>query len=119
MARLADGCNLPSDADTLARKREILRRHCAELGRDPDEVIVTVLDLPIIGSDRDDAWARVERLRGRTAAAVFARRHNAGTVEDHARRLDGLRTSGVATIFIAPPDLSGPEDVLRLSALTQ
>ena len=119
VARLADGCNLPSDADTLARKREILRRHCAELGRDPDEVIVTVLDLPIIGSDRDDTWARVERLRGRTAAAVFARRHNAGTVADHARRLDGLRTSGVATIFIAPPDLSGPEDVLRLSALAQ
>ncbi len=119
VARLADGCNLPSDVDTLARKREILRRHCAELGRDPDEVIVTVLDLPIIGSDRDDAWARVERLRGRTAAAVFARRHNAGTVEDHARRLDGLRTSGVATVFISMPDLTGPEDVLRLSALTQ
>ena len=119
VARLADGCNLPSDADTLAHKREVLRRHCAELGRDPGDVIVTVLDLPIIGSDRDDAWARVERLRGRTAAAVFARRHNAGTVADHARRIDELRTSGVETVFIAPPDLAGPEDVLRLSALTQ
>ena len=42
----------------------MLRRHCEEVGRDPAEVAVTVLDLPVVGRDRDDVWARVERLRG-------------------------------------------------------
>jgi hypothetical protein len=50
---------------------------------------------------------------------VFARRHNAGTIDEHRRRLDRLRMGGVETVFMAPPDLTGPEDVLRLSALAQ
>lgn len=119
VARLADGCNLPSDEVALAHKREVLRRHCEEAGRDPDEVAVTVLDLPVIGDDREDTWARVERLRGRTAAATFAQRHHAGTVERQRSRLARLRESGISTIFMAPLDLEGPEDVLRLAPLTQ
>jgi hypothetical protein len=38
-----------------------------------------VLDLPVLGTDRDDTWARVERLRGRTDAAAYAKRTNTGT----------------------------------------
>jgi len=118
-ARLADGCNLPSDPEVLARKTAVLHRHCEEVGRDPAEVAVTVLDLPVIGDDRDDTWARVERARGRTPAAAYARRHHAGTVEDHRRRLGKLRERGVSTIFMAPTELTVPDDVLRLSGLTK
>ena len=71
----------------LDRKIAVLRAHCADVGRDPAEVAVTVLDLPVVGRDRDDAWARVERLRGRTAAAAYARRTHAGTVGRAARPL--------------------------------
>jgi alkanesulfonate monooxygenase SsuD/methylene tetrahydromethanopterin reductase-like flavin-dependent oxidoreductase (luciferase family)/predicted kinase len=117
-AELADGCNLPADLPTLDAKLAVLRRHCAEVGRDPDEVAVTVLDLPVIGQDRDDTWARVEKLRGRTKASVFAERHHAGTVEDHRLRYKQLEARGVRTVFLSLPDLAGPEDVLRLSALT-
>jgi F420-dependent oxidoreductase-like protein len=41
VARYADMCNVTGDAGTLARKIEVLRRHCAEAGRDPAEVAVT------------------------------------------------------------------------------
>ena len=116
---MADACNLASDPDTLAHKRAVLREQCVAVGRDPDDVAVTVLDLPVIGDDRDDTWARVERLRGRTAAATFARRHHAGTVEQQRSRLAHLRESGISTIFMAPSDLQGPDDVLRLAPLTQ
>jgi len=75
-ARLGDACNVPVDA--VEQKAAVLRRHCEEVGRDPAEVAVTVLDLPVVGRDRDDVWQRVERLRGRTAAAAYARRHHAG-----------------------------------------
>jgi alkanesulfonate monooxygenase SsuD/methylene tetrahydromethanopterin reductase-like flavin-dependent oxidoreductase (luciferase family)/predicted kinase len=117
-ARLGDGCNLSSDPATLDHKVAVLRRHCEEVGRDPGEVAVTVLDLPVVGADRDDAWDKVERLRGRTPAAAYARRHNAGTVVEHRERYRGLAHRGVSTVFVALPDLTGPDDVLRLADLT-
>ena len=41
VARYADMCNVTGDVSTLARKIGVLRRHCAEVGRDPAEVGVT------------------------------------------------------------------------------
>jgi alkanesulfonate monooxygenase SsuD/methylene tetrahydromethanopterin reductase-like flavin-dependent oxidoreductase (luciferase family) len=110
-ARLADACNVPSGV--LEAKADVLRRHCEEAGRDPDEVALTVLDLPVVGSNRDDVWQRVERHRGRTAAAVYARQHNAGTPDRHRARYEALHARGVSTVFVALPGLDGPEDVLR------
>jgi len=76
-----------------------------------------VLDLPVIGRDREDAWAKVERLRGRTAAATFAQRTHAGTVEQHRERYARLRDIGVSTVFIGVRGLSSPEEVRELAAL--
>ena len=117
-ARLADGANLPSRLEVLERKIAVLRGHCEAVGRDPGEVEVTVLDVPVVGRDRDDAWSRVERLRGRTAAATYADRHHAGTLADHVRRYEQLADRGVRTSFVALPDLQGPDDVLALAPLT-
>ena len=118
-ARLADGCNLPSHLDALDHKVEVLRRYCHELDRDPADVEVTVLDLPVVGRDRDDVWARVERLRGRTAAAAYAKRHHAGTVPEQVARYRTLADRGVRTVFLALPDLAGPEDILALGGLVR
>ena len=117
-ASLADGINVRCDPATLDRKIEVLRRHCRDLGRDPAEVAVTVLDLPVIGRDRDDTWARVEKLRGRTAAAAYARRTNAGTVAEHRDRYGELAERGVQTVFLSLQDLAGPDDVAGLAGLT-
>jgi alkanesulfonate monooxygenase SsuD/methylene tetrahydromethanopterin reductase-like flavin-dependent oxidoreductase (luciferase family) len=114
-AELADACNLPSDLETLERKLGVLRRHCLAVGRDPDSVVVTVLDLPVVGHDRDDTWRRVERLRGRTAAASFARRHHAGEASQHRDRYRALAERGVRTVFLALGDLDSAEDVARLA----
>jgi alkanesulfonate monooxygenase SsuD/methylene tetrahydromethanopterin reductase-like flavin-dependent oxidoreductase (luciferase family)/predicted kinase len=114
-ARLGDGCNLPSDLGTLDRKLAVFRRHCLKAGRDPAQAEVTVLDIPVIGRDREEAGSIVEKLRGRTSAAEFARRHHAGTAEDHIGRYRLLAERGVRTVFVSLPDLAGPEDVLRLT----
>jgi alkanesulfonate monooxygenase SsuD/methylene tetrahydromethanopterin reductase-like flavin-dependent oxidoreductase (luciferase family) len=114
-ARLGDGCNLPSDLGTLDRKLAVFRQHCLEAGRDPAQAEVTVLDIPVIGRDRDDAASIVEKLRGRATAAAFARSHHAGTAEDHIGRYRLLADRGVTTVFVSLPDLTRPEDVLRLA----
>jgi alkanesulfonate monooxygenase SsuD/methylene tetrahydromethanopterin reductase-like flavin-dependent oxidoreductase (luciferase family)/predicted kinase len=116
-ARLGDGCNLPSDLGTLDRKLAVFREHCAAAGRDPAQPEVTVLDVPVIGRDREDAGSIVERLRGRTSAAAFAGRHHAGTADDHIGRYRLLAERGVRTVFVSLPDLAGPGDVLRLAPL--
>ena len=116
-AGLADACNLPSDLPTFERKLAVLRRHCEAVGRDPREVAVTVLDLPIVGTSRGDTWRRVERLRGRTTAATFAQRHHAGEAAQHHDRYVALADRGVDTVFVGLPDLDGPEDVERLAGV--
>jgi alkanesulfonate monooxygenase SsuD/methylene tetrahydromethanopterin reductase-like flavin-dependent oxidoreductase (luciferase family)/predicted kinase len=117
-ARLGDACNLRTqDPGALRRKIDVLHGHCADVGRDPTEVAVTVLDLPVVGRDRDDVWARVERHRGATAAARYAASTHAGTVADHRDRYSGLADLGVSTVFLATRDLDRPEDVLDLAGL--
>jgi alkanesulfonate monooxygenase SsuD/methylene tetrahydromethanopterin reductase-like flavin-dependent oxidoreductase (luciferase family)/predicted kinase len=117
-ARMGDGCNLPSDLGSLDHKLAVLRDHCRQVGRDPAEVLITVLDVPVIGRDRDHAAGIVEKLRGRTPAAAFARRHHSGTAVDHIGRYRLLAERGVSTVFVSLPDLAGPEDVLRLAPVS-
>jgi alkanesulfonate monooxygenase SsuD/methylene tetrahydromethanopterin reductase-like flavin-dependent oxidoreductase (luciferase family)/predicted kinase len=116
-ARLADGCNVPSDEAALPDRIGALRADCATIGRDPDEVEVTVLDVPVTGRDRDEVWSRIEQLRGRVAAATFARRHHAGTYAEQRQRYDRLAALGVRTVFVSPPHVRGPDDVLALASL--
>jgi alkanesulfonate monooxygenase SsuD/methylene tetrahydromethanopterin reductase-like flavin-dependent oxidoreductase (luciferase family)/predicted kinase len=117
-ARHGDACNLrTTDEAELSRLVAVLHAHCEDVGRARDEVAVTVLDLPVVGADRDDVWARVERLRGRTPAATYAARTHAATVDGHRDRWARLAGMGVSTVFVATPDLGSAEDVLALRGL--
>jgi alkanesulfonate monooxygenase SsuD/methylene tetrahydromethanopterin reductase-like flavin-dependent oxidoreductase (luciferase family)/predicted kinase len=118
-ARWADGCNVRADLHTVRHKTAVLRRHCDDVGRPHDEVAVTVLDVAVVGSSREDTWSRVERLRGRTKATDFASRHHAGEVAAHRERHERLFDAGVRTVFLALPDLDGVDDVERVAALAR
>jgi alkanesulfonate monooxygenase SsuD/methylene tetrahydromethanopterin reductase-like flavin-dependent oxidoreductase (luciferase family)/predicted kinase len=116
-AQWGDACNIRADLETVSHKTAVLRRHCDEIGRPHDEVDVTVLDVAVVGTSRDDTWSRVEKLRGRTRASDFAARHHAGEVAAHRERHERLFGAGVRTVFLALPDLGGPDDVERVAAL--
>jgi alkanesulfonate monooxygenase SsuD/methylene tetrahydromethanopterin reductase-like flavin-dependent oxidoreductase (luciferase family) len=107
-ARMADAVNV--------RTERIDRARAALEGT---QVKLSVLDLPVVGRDRDDTWARVERLRGSTAAAAYARRSHAGTPAEHRDRYGALADRGVDTVFLALGDLEGPDDVERISPLAR
>jgi alkanesulfonate monooxygenase SsuD/methylene tetrahydromethanopterin reductase-like flavin-dependent oxidoreductase (luciferase family) len=114
-ARLGDGCNVPSDLSALDGRLALLRQQCQQADRDPADVRITVLDVPVIGRDRANAAAIVETLRGRVSAAAFARQHHAGVAADHVGRYRILAERGVQTVFLSLPDLTGPEDLARLA----
>jgi alkanesulfonate monooxygenase SsuD/methylene tetrahydromethanopterin reductase-like flavin-dependent oxidoreductase (luciferase family) len=104
--RLGDACNVPASASWVTRARRVM-------GDKP----VTVLDVPVVGTDREHAAQLVERLRGRTSAVAYAKQHNAGTVVDHVSRYGTLAAAGVETVFVALPDLRGTDEVLRFAAV--
>jgi alkanesulfonate monooxygenase SsuD/methylene tetrahydromethanopterin reductase-like flavin-dependent oxidoreductase (luciferase family) len=116
-ARLADGCNVASDEASLDGRIEYVRRHCELAGRDWADFEVTVLDTPIVGADREQVWNDVERLRGRTSAASFARRHHAGTYIEQRERYAALAGKGVGTAFVALAQVQTPEDVLAMAPM--
>jgi alkanesulfonate monooxygenase SsuD/methylene tetrahydromethanopterin reductase-like flavin-dependent oxidoreductase (luciferase family)/predicted kinase len=109
-ATLGDAANLPSDQPRLDALIAVLRGHS-------DTVRVTVLDLPTVGRDRDDTWARVERLRGRTPAAAYASRTHAGPAAQQRDRYGRLAEAGVDTVFVAMADLETAADLERLAPL--
>lgn len=41
VAQYADACNITGDLDTVRHKLDVLRHHCADVGRDPAEVTTT------------------------------------------------------------------------------
>jgi F420-dependent oxidoreductase-like protein len=65
VAQYADACNFFGGPDEVAHKVDVLRRHCDTLGRDPNEIEVTVgfRDLP-------PDWTTDELLRGAEALAA-------------------------------------------------
>jgi alkanesulfonate monooxygenase SsuD/methylene tetrahydromethanopterin reductase-like flavin-dependent oxidoreductase (luciferase family)/predicted kinase len=114
---LGDAANVPSDESLLDARAAAVRAGAERAGRGADAVTMTVLDVAVVGSSRDDTARRVERLRGRTSAAAYAARHHAGEAAAHAERYARLRERGVGAVFLALPDLEGPDDVERCSAL--
>jgi F420-dependent oxidoreductase-like protein len=68
VARYADKCNVTGDVATLTRKIEALRRHCAEVGRDPSEIDVTWMT-PLILTTSDENTADVHSMLEASASA--------------------------------------------------
>jgi F420-dependent oxidoreductase-like protein len=59
VAQYADKCNVTGDSATLTHKIEVLRRHCAEVGRDPAEIAITWMSpLILTTSDQNTAETR-------------------------------------------------------------
>ncbi len=63
VAEYAQACNLFATPD-LAHKLDVLQGHCADVGRDYDEIEKTVMMPFDVGRDGANAGAIIERLRG-------------------------------------------------------
>jgi F420-dependent oxidoreductase-like protein len=118
VAELADACNLFGAPDVVRRKIDVLHRHCDDVGRDPATIEVTHLSTVLVGRDRAEVAALVDRLRPkRRPAERFAREVNAGTVDDHVARVERYREAGVATMIFSVADTAESGSMERLGLL--
>jgi F420-dependent oxidoreductase-like protein len=106
-ARYADAANVLGDLDTVRRKAEVLRQHCAREGRPPNQVQLSHMSTVLVGADDRHVGEVLDRIRPRRAdPAVFARSVHAGTVDDHIGRVRELAEAGVGEVVVRLPDPS-------------
>ena len=114
-AELADAANVFGDLDTVRRKAAVLRAHCADLGRDPDQVDLTHLTTALVGDDDTHVAQLVEAHRPRRRSAEsYAATVHAGTVDDQVGRFGALAEAGVAEVMVRLVDVADPAAVARM-----
>jgi F420-dependent oxidoreductase-like protein len=115
-ARYADAANVMGGLDVVRRKHEVLRAHCADVGRDPAEVELTHLSTVLVGRDDRHVAELVEARRPRRRSAeTYAASVNAGTVADQVGRFRELAEAGVAEVMVRLPDLADPTALDRMA----
>ncbi len=106
VAQYADACNVFGSPDRVARKAEVLHRHCAVLERDPAEVEVTHLTDALAAADRRALRNRIEELRGRnTTAEEYGAAYNAGTPAELVDLFSRYGEAGASHSIVALPDV--------------
>jgi alkanesulfonate monooxygenase SsuD/methylene tetrahydromethanopterin reductase-like flavin-dependent oxidoreductase (luciferase family) len=114
----ADACNLFGEPDVVARKVEVLHRHCEAIDRDPRSVLVSHLSTVLVGSDPADVRQRVDATRPpKVPAERHARAVNAGTVGQHVARIGRYVDAGVDHVVVGLADLADLDAVERYGSV--
>lgn len=107
VARYGHACNVFGDPSRVSHKTEVLRKHCAEIGRDPATIEVTHLTNALAASDRTRLREKVEMLRDRnTTAEQYMTRNNAGTVDDLVSLFTHYHEAGASHSVVSLPDVA-------------
>ena len=109
VAQYADMCNIFGDPATVAHKVEVVRRHCADVGRDPSEVTVSRLSTLVLTADAEETAATKDFLRQATGEEPSA--SDVGTLDDLAVRMEELAEAGVDYCIFNMP--TGTPDTVR------
>ena len=115
VAQYADMCNVSGGPVTVRHKLDVMRGHCADVGRDPSEITTTRLGTLVLTQDADET----ERVRGflsGLAGDEFSEQFTVGEADDVVREVEALIAAGIdSPIFNMP--LSDPETVAKAGEL--
>lgn len=112
VAKYADLSNWFGPLDELRHKGEVLERHCAEVGRDPAQIVRTV-SLTVIVSESPAETASIgQRLGPERRVQVIV-----GSAAEVAERLDAYRAVGIGGFMLRNVGLPDPEALSRAAEL--
>jgi F420-dependent oxidoreductase-like protein len=115
VAKYADLCNVSGGAETLAHKLDVLRRHCADVGRDPAEITTTRLGTLVPTPDPDET-ARARSFLSGLIGDDFEEQFIVGEPEDIVPAVERLAATGVDSLIFNMP-LSDADTVHRAGEL--
>ena len=94
VAQYADFCNVSGDLETVRHKLEVLRGHCADLGRDPAEVTTTRLGALFLVDTAEQSVETREMVVG-LAGEEFAAACTIGTDDEVVEQVAATLDAGV------------------------
>jgi alkanesulfonate monooxygenase SsuD/methylene tetrahydromethanopterin reductase-like flavin-dependent oxidoreductase (luciferase family) len=94
VAQYADACNVSGDLDTVRHKLEVLRDHCADVGRDPAEVTTTRLGALFLVDTAQQSVETREMIVG-LAGEEFAAACTIGDDEQVVEQVTAILDAGV------------------------
>lgn len=116
VARYGDACNFTHpDAAEMQQKFALLRRYCAEIGRDPQEIRRTIFINGCIGESQSEAMTKAAKLPLKFTLDHLRTRGLLGTPETIRQRLSEMEQLGVQEVIVSLPDVTRSE-TLRLLA---
>ena len=115
VAQYADMCNITGGPDTVAHKLEVLRRHCADVGRDPAEVTTTRMGTLVLTPDADET-ARVRSFLSGLMGDDFDEQFIVGEPADVVPEVERLVAAGLDCLIFNMP-LSDADAVQRAGEL--
>jgi alkanesulfonate monooxygenase SsuD/methylene tetrahydromethanopterin reductase-like flavin-dependent oxidoreductase (luciferase family) len=115
VARYADMCNLGGGFENVRHKDEVLRRHCAEVGRDESEIERTTgLGVCVIRDTEDEARRVNDALFAHNGAARVWPNQNIGTAEQVAEKMRPYLGIGFRHFICGFPGPHDPETIERM-----
>jgi F420-dependent oxidoreductase-like protein len=115
VAQYADMCNVSGGPETLRHKLNVLRQHCADVGRDPSEITTTRLGTLVLTPDADET-ARARTFLSGMAGDQYAEQFTVGEADDIVREVETLAATGIDCLIFNMP-LSDAETVRRSGEL--
>jgi F420-dependent oxidoreductase-like protein len=115
VARYADMWNGFGDPAMIRHKLEVLERHCAEVGRDPSEIVKTRLGTLVVGADEAEAERRKAAWQAEKGLddEGLAMRLTWGSPDTIGERIRPFLDAGLDGLIFNMPTGSTPEDVER------
>ena len=115
VALYADMCNLGGGFESVKHKDEVLRRHCAEVGRDESEIERTVgMGVTVIRDTEEEARRVNDELFAHNGKARAWPNQNIGTPEQVAERMRPYLGIGFRHFIIGFPAPHDAESMERL-----
>jgi F420-dependent oxidoreductase-like protein len=112
VARYADMANWFGTPEELRHTTEVFLRHCDEVGRDPDEVVRTVMLTVVVADAAVDAAPILDRMTPERRAQAIV-----GTPEEVAERLRPYLDLGFRGLMLRNMGLPDPEAIGRAGEL--
>ena len=102
VAQYADMCNISGSADTIRGHLDLLRGHCADVRRDPDEITKTRLGSLFLSSSPEEAEQTASFVRD-AAGDEFGERFTVGEAADVLEQVESLIDAGLDELIFNMP----------------
>ncbi|WP_039804770.1 LLM class F420-dependent oxidoreductase [Nocardia araoensis] len=116
VAQYGDACNVHESPDGLRRKYSLIDKHCAAVGRNPDEIWRTSTTYYVVADTDDEARAKVPEWAPAVFPGDIGEYGLIGTPDTIRERLVAYENAGVQELLVSFHDNTNPQAIRDFAA---